>query len=29
MIDNAAVVIKAIEDVLAGVRAGRTTLTGD
>jgi len=28
MVDNAPVVIKAIEDVLAAVRAGRTTLTG-
>ncbi|GEL20621.1 alpha/beta fold hydrolase [Pseudonocardia asaccharolytica] len=28
MIDNAPVVIQAIEDVLAAVRAGRTTLTG-
>ena len=29
MVDNAPVVIKAIEDVLAAVRAGRTTLTDD
>ena len=28
MVENAAVVIKAIEDVIAAVRAGRTTLTG-
>ncbi len=28
MIDNAPVVIQAIEDVVAAVRAGRTTLTG-